>query len=104
MLHSNWSLCDQQLTCSQLPIHYRFLRDIRSQRTCVGDDDPLRCFGWNGNCCYSILQEYGCALHSDDHGLSEFFNGTFAIRVLQIWTLDQKQVETCNQAMIAGAH
>ena len=88
MVHSNWSLCDQQLTCSQLPIHHRFLRDIRGQRTCVGDDDSLRCFGWNGDRRYSVLQEHGRALHSDYHGLSEFFNGTFTIRVLQVRTLD----------------
>ena len=101
MLLSSPPLRDWRLTDFQLPIHYRFLRDIRSQRTCVGDDDPLRCFGWNGDCRYSILQEHGCALHPDHHGLSEFFDGTFAVCVLQVRTLDQKQVETCNQAIIA---
>lgn len=88
MLLSNPPLRDWRLTDFQLPIHYRFLRDIRSQRTCVGDDDPLRCFGWNGDCRYSILQEHGCALHPDHHGLSEFFDGTFAVCVLQVRTLD----------------
>lgn len=88
MAQSVYSLYDQQLTISQLPIHYRFLRDIRGQRPCIGDDDPLRGFGRNGDRCYSVLQEYGRALYSDDNGLLECFDGTFAICVLQIWSLD----------------
>ena len=84
---------------SQLPIHYRLVRNLCCQRTCIGHDDPLRCFRWHGHCCDTILQEHGRTVYSDDNGLLECFDDTFAICVLQVRTLDQEQVETCDQTM-----
>ena len=82
------ALNGQQLMESQLPIHYRFVRDLRCQRTCIRHNDPLRRFRRNGDRCYAVLQEPGCTLHSDDNGLLEFFDGSFTICVLQVRTLD----------------
>jgi hypothetical protein len=72
----------------QLPVHHRLLRSLRRQRSRVSHHDPLRRFGWHGDCRHAVLQEHGRSVHSDNNGLFECVDGACALCVLQVRALD----------------